>query len=339
MRVFSQSTLNKVVELNLIKENNLDMNYKPLNKVFFLGELHNYNSADNLAYDMFNKLKKDCNVKTYCYESSKSTEYIFNYCKKNGNIESNIKSVSLDILLKQFFRDIVEPVSSDFRKNDSLKFICYDIETDLFNSLTVCNHILSGSENKEVFSKIIYDIEFPALRAKKTYLQCHNFINYFEKDTLLFFNNLDNYNYIYIKKIIDGIKPGIIFDSLYKLNKNEDAFNFREKYIAENLLEVFKNKSNSNIFIQIGINHIISKHNSKEVVNYTNIFSLCNNFTEFKPTKIGCVYANIKEASNYWILNKNEIKQMNKNIGLKYTFFNLQNLKNKFDFDYMIYCD
>jgi hypothetical protein len=162
LRVFSQITINKVAELNLIEENKLDINYNSLNKVFFLGELHNYKSADNLAYDIFNKLRKDNNAKTYCYESGKSTEYIFNYCKKNGNIKSNVKSVSLDILLKQFVHEIIEPVSSDFRKNDSLKFICYDIETDLFSSLTVCNHILSGAKNKEVFSEII-----PSFNVKK----------------------------------------------------------------------------------------------------------------------------------------------------------------------------
>lgn len=330
--IFSEKGINPITKFCFNNDN-----YK---SAFFLGENHEYRSADDLAIHIFKKLKAECNVKTYCFEGGKSSEYLYYYFLNNGTFKSKYKNSDLNLFRKKFINNFLKPLTNEFKTDSSLKFISFDIETNLNNSLAVSNQILLESNTNNVFEKLIDIIQIPCLKSEKKYNQCRYLVNAFHSDTLKFFENMKLKNYNYLKSIISGIKSGVIFDSLISIKKYSDAFNYREKQIYLNIKSVIMQNPKSNVLIQIGINHILSKIISKDIQYFESLLNLNIEKVDFSIIKIGCVYSKVKTLSNYWLVNKYEIKEINKITKNKYSYYNIENSKGFKDqkINYMIFC-
>lgn len=309
-------------------------------RIYFFGENHNYMDVDVLALKVFTALNSQRHVNTYCFEGGKSTEYLFNYYLSNGNYNTKSYLDGLKLFKKGFVKKFIKPLSEKFKSDTSLRFRCFDIETDLFNALSVSNHILMNSKNSELFSGITAKIQIPGIAAEKKYSQCRLLVHQFELDSTLFSNNMDPTEYQYLREIISGMTPGIVFDSLLKANKNEEALNYREMFISNNLKIILAHNNNTNCFVQIGINHLLGITVAKEIVHYKNIFSMNNGFAGLNPVKIGCTYAYIDTPGNYWLLNKQQIKALTRNTESYYILFDIKNIDGVPDktFDYLIFC-
>lgn len=339
--VFSGQTPDSLInQLLQGKKTNFSFSDPTDRRIYFLGENHNYMDVDVLALKVFTALNSQRHVNTYCFEGGKSTEYLFNYYLSNGNYNTKSYLDDLKLLKKGFVKKFIKPLSEKFKGDTSLRFRCFDIETDLFNALSVSNHILMNSKNSELFSGIRAKIQIPGIAAEKKYSQCRLLIHQFESDSMQFYNNIDPKEYQYLKEIISGMVPGIVFDSLLKANKNEEALNYREEFISNNLKKNLSDRHNANCFVQIGINHLLGIPVAKEIVQYKNIFSMNNDFAGLNPVKIGCTYAYIDTPGNYWLLNKSQIKTLTRNTEHYYTLFEIKNIGGVPDktFDYLIFC-
>lgn len=310
-------------------------------KMFFYGEQHNYKYTDSVALLLFKKLNSENNTNVYCLEGSKATEYLYYYYFDHKTFHTDDPDDNLYVLENSEIKRKVIPLSNLFTQNNKITLLGYDVELNVFLSIAVINHLLKVNDTNKLFSDICNKIKYSSYKRPELYSLLRMIINYYDSNEELLKQKLNTKDFYYFNKIVEEIPTGIVLDSLYWPKKLEDYYSIREPYILKNLTEIYSNESYNNIFVQIGLDHIITTRDKYNREYYTQFEPFIDSFEAGNYTKIGPVFKEKRKYPNEWFLDSPEKRV---ELFLKYknrfTLFDVSNHKKEFNtsFDYIIYC-
>lgn len=231
-------------------------------RIFFAGENFIQKKNNDFSLSIFRYLNNKKGVNSFVMETPYSVKYMFDSWVKNkeeiffyGKVNGlkNYNSIKYKELFKELYIEKVE-------NNKSFNLHSIDIEYDLLQAIN-CIGVIMGrhpskvEKVKEIEEKVDYAhiVDYDIKYQESLVVELSELLN----SDKSYFKILFKDDYIYFKKIIEGMMRKLEFDRIMLKDGEIIAGNYREKILYENLKEILELEPESKFYAQIGAIHLL----------------------------------------------------------------------------------